>query len=93
MPAPSSLTLTLDDDLAGRLAAAAERTGLAPGAIALMALRNDLDGITAYARVAADLALIKEGLSDLAGAVGEALAEPEPGSVDSICRYKPGKAS
>ena len=91
MPAPSSLSLTLDADLAGRLAAVAERTGLAPADIALRALRNDLDGLSAYARVADDLALIKGGLVDLAAAVGEALAEPEPGAVDSICRYKPGK--
>ena len=93
MSAPTSLTLTLDPDLAALLAAAAERTGLQPADIVLRALRNDLDGITAYARVADDLALIKSALADLAGAVGEALADPEPGSVDAICRYRPGKAT
>ena len=92
MTAPSSVTLNLDPDLAGRLAVAAERSGLAPADIVLRALRDNLDGITAYARVADDLALIKGAISDLAGAVGEALAEPEPEAVDSICRYKPGKA-
>ena len=91
MSAPTSLTLTLDPDLAALLAAAAERTGLQPADIVLRALRNDLDGITAYARVADDLALIKSALADLAGAVGEALADPEPGSVDAICRYRPGQ--
>jgi predicted transcriptional regulator len=93
MSAPTSLTLTLDPDLAARLAAAAEHTGLQPTEIALRALRNDLDGVTAYARVADDLALIKGALADLAGAVGEALAEPEPGSVDAICRYRPGRTA
>ena len=92
MPAPSSLVLTLDPDLAARLAAAAEGSGLAPTDIALRALRDHLDGVTAYARVADDLALIKGALADLAGAVGEALADPEPGAVNSICRYRPGKA-
>ena len=91
MSAPTSLTLTLDPDLATRLAAAAERTGLQPTDIVLRALRNSLDGVTAYARVADDLALIKGALADLAGAVGEALADPEPGSVDAICRYRPGQ--
>ena len=93
MPAPTSLTLTLDVDLAARLAAAAERSGLTPADIALRALRNDVDGVTAYARIGDDLALIKDALADLAGAVGEALAEPEPGGLDSICRYRPGKAT
>ena len=92
MPAPSSLTLPLDSDLATRLASAAQDSGLAPADIALRALRHHLDGVTAYGRVADDLALIKGALADLAGAVGEALAEPEPGAVDSICRYRPGKA-
>ena len=92
MPAPSSLTLPLDPDLATRLAAAAETSGLAPADLALRALRHHLDGVTAYGRVRDDLALIKASLADLAGAVGEALAEPEPGAVDSICRYRPGKA-
>ena len=92
MPAPSSLTLTLDPDLATRLASAAQDSGLAPADIALRALRHHLDGVTAYGRVADNLALIKGALADLASAVGEALAEPEPGAVGSICRYKPGKA-
>ena len=92
MTAPSNLALTLDPDLAIRLAAAAQVSGLAPADIALRALRHHLDGVTAYGRVADDLALIKAGLADLAGAVGEALAEPEPGAMDSICRYRPGKA-
>ena len=91
MSAPTSLTLTLDPDLAARLAAAAERMGLQPVDIVLRALRDNLDGVTAYARVADDLALIKNALADLAGAVGEALADPEPGSVDAICRYRPGQ--
>ena len=91
MSAPTSLALTLDPDRAARLAAAAERTGLQPADIALRALRNDLEGITAYARVADDLALIKGAIADLAGAVGEALADPEPGTLDSICRYRPGQ--
>ena len=93
MSAPTSLTLTLDPDLATRLAAAAERTGLQPADIVLRALRDNLDGVAAYARVADDLALIKGALADLAGAVGEALAEPEPSTVDSICRYRPGKTT
>ena len=92
MPAPSSLLITLDSDIAARLAAASDGSGLAPADIALRALRHHLDGVTAYGRVADDLALIKGALADLAGAVGEALAEPEPGAVDSICRYRPGKA-
>ena len=92
MSAPSSLALTLDAALAERLAAAAETSGLAPADIALRALQLHLDGVTAYGRVVDDLAQIKTGLADLAGAVGEALTEPEPGAVDSICRYKPGKA-
>ena len=92
MPAPSSLTLILDPDLATRLAAAAETSGLDPADLALRALRDHLDGVTAYGRVGDDLALIKAALADLAGAVGEALAEPEPGAVDEICRYRPGKA-
>lgn len=92
MSTPSNLVLPLDPDLATRLATAAETSGLAPADIALRALRFHLDGVTAYGRVNDDLALIKGALADLAGAVGEALAEPEPGAVDSICRYKPGKA-
>ena len=92
MSAPSSFVLSLDPDLAARLATAADGSGLDPADIALRALRHHLDGVTAYARVADDLALIKGALADLAGAVGEALAEPEPGAVDSICRYRPGKA-
>ena len=92
MSVPSSLALTLDPDLATRLALAAQDSGLAPADIALRALRHHLEGVTAYGRVSDDLALIKGALADLAGAVGEALAEPEPGAVDSICRYKPGKA-
>ena len=91
MPAPSNLLITLDSDIAARLAAASDGSGLAPADIALRALRNHLDGVTAYSRVADDLALIKSALADLAGAVGEALAEPEPGAVDSICRYRPGR--
>ena len=93
MSAPTSLALTLDPDLAARLAAAAAHTGLDPTDIVLRALRNDLDGVAAYARVADDLALIKDAIAALAGAVGEALAEPEPGAVDSICRYRPGKTA
>ena len=92
MSAPFSLALTLDTDLAERLAVAAKTTGLAPSDIALRALRHHLDGVTPYGRVIDDLAQIKTGLADLAGAVGEALAEPEPGAVDAICRYKPGTA-
>ena len=92
MPIPSSLLLPLDPDLATRLAMAAETSGLAPADIALRALRHHLDGVTAYGRVGDDIALIKGALADLASAVGEALAEPEPGAVDAICRYKPGKA-
>ena len=92
MPDPTSLTLTLDSDLAVRLANAAEQTGLAPADIAMRALLDHLDGIMAYGRVTDDLALIKAALADLAGAVGEALAEPEPGGLDSICRYRPSKA-
>jgi hypothetical protein len=93
MPAPTDLALSLDPDLAARLATAAERAGLQPADIVLRALRNDLDGVVAYGRVTDDLALIKGALADLAGAVGEALAEPEPGAVDSICRYRPGKGA
>lgn len=89
----SPLVLSLDADLAARLTAAAERVGLSPADIALRALRNDLDGVTAYARVNDDLALIKDAIADLAGAVGEALADPEPGAVDAICRYRPGNAA
>ena len=93
MPAPTNLTLTLDPDLAARLAAAAERTALQPADIVLRALRNELDGVAAYARVNDDLAQIKDALAALAGVVGEALADPEPGTVDSICRYRPGKTA
>lgn len=92
LSAPPSLLLSLEPELAARLAKAAEGSGLAPADIALRALRHHLDGVTAYARVSDDLALIKGALADLAGAVGEALAEPEPGAVDSICRYRPSKA-
>ena len=90
MPVPSSLTLHLDSALATRLAVAAETAGLDPAALALRALRDHLDGVTAYGRIGDDIALIKAAISDLASVVGEALAEPEPGAVDSICRYKPG---
>ncbi|MCW6511331.1 hypothetical protein [Lichenifustis flavocetrariae] len=89
---PSTLVLQLDPNLAARLAAAAESSGLDPDDIVLRALRDHLDSVTAYGRVTDDLALIKSALADLAGVVGEALAEPEAGAVDAICRYRPETA-
>jgi hypothetical protein len=88
-----TLTLTLDPDLGSRLAAAAERTGLSPADIVLRALRNDLDGVTAYGRITDEVNLVKDGLAALTGLVGQALAEPAPGEVDAFCRYKPAAAS
>lgn len=93
MPVTQSLTLTLTPDLAARLAAAAERTGLAAEDLALRALADHLDGITAYGRLGAEMAFIKDRLAELAGIVGDALAEPTPAAMGEICRYRAPKAS
>ena len=88
-----SLTLTLDADLGVRLAAAAEQTGLAPADLVLRALANHLDGIVAYGRMIDELNRVKDGLANLAGVVGEVLAEPNTEAVGAICRYKPPSRS
>lgn len=88
-----SLTLTLTPELAARLVAATERTGLLPTELALRALADHLDGITAYGRLGEELAFIKDRLAELAGVVGEALAEPPAAAVAEICRYRAPKAS
>lgn len=87
-----TLTLTFEADLGARLAAAAERTGLSPADLVLRALRNDLDGVVAYGRMTDEVNLVKDGLAALAGLVGQALAEPPPGEVQALCRYKPDAA-
>ena len=87
-----TLTLTFEPELGARLAAAAERTGLSPSDLVLRALRNDLDGLVAYARVTDEINLVKDHLAALAGLVGQALADPAPGEVKAICRYKPDPA-
>ena len=89
MPPVQSLSLTLDADLGTRLAAAAERTGLTPAEIVLRALRNELDGVTAYGRVSDEINAVKDAIALLTSVVGEALAEPPPDAVGAICRYKP----
>ncbi|MDE4916280.1 hypothetical protein PQI07_37605 [Methylobacterium sp. 092160098-2] len=88
MPAAQSLTLTLTPELAARLAAAAERTGLPAEDLALRALADHLDDITAYGRLGAEMAFIKDRLAELAGIVGEALSEPTPAAMGQICRYQ-----
>lgn len=92
MSAAQSLTLPLTPELAARLAAATERTGLPAGELALRALVDHLDGITAYGRLGAEMAFIKDRLAELAGIVGDALAEPTPTAMAEICRYR-AKAS
>ncbi|MGU3285142.1 ribbon-helix-helix domain-containing protein [Methylobacterium mesophilicum] len=88
-----TLTVTFDADLGTRLAEAAERSGLSPADLVLRAVRNDLDGVTAYARITDEVNLVKDGLAALAGLVGEVLAEPPPDMVGSICRYNPAASS
>lgn len=88
MPAAQSLTLTLTPELVARLAAATERTGLPAEDLALRALANHLDDITAYGRLGAEMAFIKDRLAELAGIVGDALAEPTPAAMGEICRYR-----
>lgn len=85
------LTLSLDPDLAVRLELAASETGLSREDLTLRCLRDGLGGVAAYGRVADELGLIKTSLMELAGLVGEALAEPDERSVGEICRYKPPK--
>ena len=92
MSAAQSLTLPLTPELAARLAAATERTGLPAEELALLALVDHLDGITAYGRLGAEMAFIKDRLAELAGIVGDALAEPTPAAMAEICRYR-AKAS
>ena len=92
MPTAQSLTLTLTPELAARLAAAAEHTGLPAEDLALRALADHLDDITAYGRLGAEMAFIKDRLAELAGIVGDALAEPTPDAMAEICRYR-AKAS
>lgn len=91
MSAAQSLTLTLAPELAARLAAAAARSGLPPAELAVRALADHLDGVTAYGRLGAEMAFIKDRLAELAGIVGEALAEPAPAAVAEICRYRAPK--
>ncbi|WP_375454352.1 hypothetical protein [uncultured Methylobacterium sp.] len=85
--------MTFDADLGTRLAEAAERSGLSPVDLVLRAVRNELDGVTAYARVTDEVNLVKDGLAALAGLVGEVLAVPPPDLVGSICRYDPPASS
>lgn len=92
MPAAQSLTLTLTPELVVRLAAATERTGLPAEDLALRALADHLDGITAYGQLGAEMAFIKDRLAELAGIVGDALAEPTSAAMGEICRYR-AKAS
>ena len=87
------LILTLDPDLAGRLGTAAQRTGLDPAELTLRCLRNHLDEVTACSRVFDEIAQVKHHLAELAGLVGEVLAEPTPAAIGEFCRYKPAKAS
>jgi len=84
-----TLTVSFDAELGLRLAEAAERSGFSPTDLVLRAVRNDLDGVTAYARITDEVNLVKDGLAALTGLVGQALAEPTPGEVAAICRYKP----
>lgn len=93
MPSVQSLTLTFDADLAARLTAASEQTGLAPADLVLRALANHLDGVVAYDRVTDELNRVKDGLATLAGLVGEVLAEPDAEAVGAICRYTTPSAS
>ncbi|ONF45974.1 hypothetical protein [Methylobacterium radiotolerans] len=88
MPAAQSLTLTLTPELAARLAAAAEHTGLPAEDLARRALADHLDDITAYGRLGAEMAFIKDRLAELVGIVGDALAEPTPAAMGEICRYR-----
>ncbi|MCE4225957.1 hypothetical protein HCU64_19585 [Methylobacterium sp. C25] len=90
MSALRSLTIELDSNLGSRLKEAADRTGLTPAELVLRALGNELDGLTAYARITDEINRVKDGLASLAGLVGEALAEPSAGEVASICRYRTG---
>ena len=92
MPAAQTLTLTLTPELALRLTAAAERTGLPATELVLRALADHLDGVTAYGRLGEEMAFIKDRLAELTGIVGEALAEPEPAAMAEICRYRAPKA-
>lgn len=93
MSATQSLTLTLAPELAARLATAAARSGLPPAELVLRALADHLDGVTAYDRLGDEMAFIKDRLAELAGIVGEALAEPAPAAVAEICRYRAKAAS
>jgi len=92
MSAAQSLTLPLTPELVARLAAATERTGLPAEDLALRVLADHLDGITAYGRLGVEMAFIKDRLAELAGIVGDALAEPTPAAMGEICRYR-AKAS
>jgi len=92
MSAPQSLTIPLAAELAARLATAAERSGLTAAELATRAIADHLDGVTAYSRLGEEMALVKDRLAELAGLVGEALAEPPPGAVAEICRYRAAKA-
>lgn len=93
MPPVRTLTMTFEPDLGTLLAEAAERSGLSPADLVLRAIRNELDGVTAYGRITDEVNLIKDGLATLTGLVGRALDEPLPGEVDAICRYRPGASS
>ena len=93
MSAPQSLTIPLAAELVARLATAAERSGLTAAELATRAIADHLDGVTAYGRLGEEMALVKDRLAELAGLVGEALAEPAPGAVAEICRYRAAKAS
>lgn len=93
MPGPLDLILHLEPTLAARLATSAERSGLSPAELVLRALVDHLDGVTAYGRLGDEMAFIKDRLGELTGLVGEALAEPAPGVVAEICRYKALKSN
>ncbi|KAB1070583.1 hypothetical protein [Methylobacterium planeticum] len=88
-----TLTVTFDANLGTRLAEAAERSGLLPTDLVLQAVRNELDGVTAYGRITDEVNLVKDRLAALVALVGEALEPPAPGEVDAICRYKPAAPS
>jgi hypothetical protein len=88
-----TLTLTLCAELGTLLAEAAERSGLSPSDLVLRAVRNEIDGVTAYGRITDEVNLVKDRLAVLTALVGEALEPPAPGEVDAICRYKPAASS
>jgi predicted transcriptional regulator len=81
MSAPQSLTIPLAAELAARLAAAAERSGLTAAELAARAIADHLDGVTAYGRLGEEMALVKDRLAELA-----------PSAIAEICRYRTAKA-